>query len=516
MPSLLVAGDMMDPEFREAYVLAEDIAANNKSLKIEKREMAETDFNEYLSKKLARIGGAAKEHTGPFIAHSKLGFLGGVDNMLQWASKTYNYPDPRQNPEYAHLKTLFDEENTKAFHQHIYRTGHKFAFMDFTFGSDAERHRVIFELFSKECPITCNNFLTLCAGTRPVNGDGAKMAYKGTRIHRVMKDGWIQGGDLLNGKGGYSCSIFGPTFADEALTETFDKPGVLGMVNNGPHTNGSQFFVTMKAMQPFNNRKVAFGRVAFGQEVLNRINRIPTRNQTPRENVTVVDCGEIKPMAKREVVKEEYTGPWSSTTVVMVGLDNAGKTTIQNHFESKPTADVTPTNGFELGKCKHARSEVTVFGLGGGKGIRSYWQNYYDEVHGLVFVIDASDMERLFEACDLVRECAKHPQAADKPILIFLNKQDLNPLSATELVLDLDELKCPTHVVTCKALENNELAGSSPVIMEGLAWLVGQVDADREALEERVKRDVKVRKEREKAEREERRRRREEERAQKA
>jgi hypothetical protein len=94
-----------------------------------------------------------------------------------------------------------------------------------------------------------------------------------------------------------------------------------------------------------------------------------------------------------------------------------------------------------------------------------------------------------------------------------LPEQDLNPLSATELVLDLDELKCLTHVVTCKALENNELAGSSPAIMEGLAWLVGQVDADRDALEERVKRDVNARKEREKAEREERRRRREEQRA---
>ena len=248
--------------------------------------------------------------------------------------------------------------------------------------------------------------------------------------------------------------------------------------------------------------------------MLNRINRIPTRNQTPRESVVVVGAGEIKPTAPPpESVMQEQSGPLTKTTILLIGLDGAGKSTIANHYVDNPFDEVTPTNGFERATTTHAGSNVTIFGLGGNAQIRDYWPSYFDEVHGVVFVVDASDSERLFEACELVRKCAEHKQAYGKPILIYLNKQDLEPLSATELLLDTDELNGPTNVVVCKARVENEMSPRSPAIMGGLAWLIGEVDANRAALEERVECDVKERKAKEKVEREERRRRREEQRA---
>lgn len=45
------------------------------------------------------------------------------------------------------------------------------------------------QLFNDIAPLSCENFRSLCTGER---GDG--LHYKGVPIHRVVKDGWLQGG----------------------------------------------------------------------------------------------------------------------------------------------------------------------------------------------------------------------------------------------------------------------------------------------------------------------------------
>lgn len=50
----------------------------------------------------------------------------------------------------------------------------------------------------------------------------------------------IQGGDILNGDGTGSISIYGKYFEDENLTINHTIGGFLGMANEGAHTNGCQ------------------------------------------------------------------------------------------------------------------------------------------------------------------------------------------------------------------------------------------------------------------------------------
>lgn len=72
----------------------------------------------------------------------------------------------------------------------------------------------------------------------------------------------MQGGDISSGAGDGGCSIYGNVFGDESFAVKLHEAGILAMANDGPHTNGSQFLVTL-APQPWLNHKV----VGFGRRV---------------------------------------------------------------------------------------------------------------------------------------------------------------------------------------------------------------------------------------------------------
>lgn len=109
-------------------------------------------------------------------------------------------------------------------------------------------------------------------------------------------------------------------------------------------------------------------------------------------------------------------------------------TSAANGFKGKPGDPVLPTWGLELDTFQVGSCEVRLFGLGGGKGIRGYWPNYYDDVHGVVFVVDSADEERLGEVVQAFKEVMASPQVQGKPVLVCANKQDLaGALEAKEL-----------------------------------------------------------------------------------
>ena len=117
-------------------------------------------------------------------------------------------------------------------------------------------------------PLTVANFVGLAEGTIEFENRAAERYYDGLTFHRVIEDFMIQGGDPRgDGSGGP-----GYSFPDEMVPElTHDGPGVLSMANSGPHTNGSQFFITHVATPWLDGRHTVFGRVVHGQEVVTAV-----------------------------------------------------------------------------------------------------------------------------------------------------------------------------------------------------------------------------------------------------
>lgn len=208
-------------------------------------------------------------------------------------------------------------------------------------------------------------------------------------------------------------------------------------------------------------------------------------------------------------------------TVVLIGLDNAGKTTVARHLRGEAaSAGATPTFGFNsdvLGK-EHGVSAgggvfsrsltVEMFDLGGGKNIRGIWGRYYAEVHGVVYVVDAADTDRIEEAAACLADSLKDPHLDGKPLLVLANKQDLPSAmaeadaaqalglaSGSTMAGELGERAF--NIVGCTALyELSEEGGrADPRLRRALRWLLGAIGSDWTQLAPRVKSDVVAQKE---------------------
>ena len=116
--------------------------------------------------------------------------------------------------------------------------------------------------------------------------------------------------------------------------------------------------------------------------------------------------------------------------ILVLGLDNAGKTTILKKLSDEDPTNTTPTQGFNIKSLQQDGFKLNVWDIGGQKAIRPYWKNYYKNTDSLVFVVDSADKRRLKEAAEQLKSILVEPELAGVPLLVFANKQDL--LSAME------------------------------------------------------------------------------------
>uniref|UniRef100_A0A3P8Y8H2 ADP-ribosylation factor-like protein 3 n=1 Tax=Esox lucius TaxID=8010 RepID=A0A3P8Y8H2_ESOLU len=160
--------------------------------------------------------------------------------------------------------------------------------------------------------------------------------------------------------------------------------------------------------------------------------------------------------------------PEQEVQLLLLGLDNAGKTTLLKQLASEDVRHITPTQGFNIKSMQSQGFKLNVWDIGGQRKIRPYWRNYFENTDVLIYVIDCSDRKRFEETGQELAELMEDEKLSMVPLLIFANKQDvMTAAPASELA---EGLKLHTirdrvwQIQACSAV-------TAEGVQDGMTWV---------------------------------------------
>jgi len=158
--------------------------------------------------------------------------------------------------------------------------------------------------------------------------------------------------------------------------------------------------------------------------------------------------------------------------LLMLGLDNAGKTTILKKFNGEDINEIAPTLGFNIKTLDHRGFKLNIWDVGGQKSLRSYWRNYFESTDGLIWVVDSADRRRLQDCMKELHSLLQEERLLGATLLVFANKQDLpGALSMEEIAAALELEKIKMHhwqIVACSAVTGENL-------LQGVDWILDDI-----------------------------------------
>uniref|UniRef100_A0A3Q2PHF4 ADP ribosylation factor like GTPase 3, like 2 n=1 Tax=Fundulus heteroclitus TaxID=8078 RepID=A0A3Q2PHF4_FUNHE len=141
--------------------------------------------------------------------------------------------------------------------------------------------------------------------------------------------------------------------------------------------------------------------------------------------------------------------------IVLLGLDNAGKTTLLKNLASEDVSTITPTQGFNIKSVASHGMKLNVWDIGGQRKIRPFWKKYLENTD-------------LLELSELIDE----ENLKGVPVLIFANKQDLataSPASEIAEGLNLHTYRDREwQIQACSAV-------SGEGVQDGMNWICNNI-----------------------------------------
>lgn len=116
--------------------------------------------------------------------------------------------------------------------------------------------------------------------------------------------------------------------------------------------------------------------------------------------------------------------PDREVRVLVLGLDNAGKTSIVYRLQLGSVVRTTPTVGFNLETLTYKNITFQVWDLGGQTGLRPYWRCYFAKTDAVIYVVDSTDKERMGVAKHELFGLLDEEELKNSMLLVFANKQD--------------------------------------------------------------------------------------------
>lgn len=145
--------------------------------------------------------------------------------------------------------------------------------------------------------------------------------------------------------------------------------------------------------------------------------------------------------------------------LLVLGLDNSGKTTVVKSIMGQDVNETSPTLGFTINTLKHGDYTINMWDIGGQTTIRSYWRNYFEQTDGVVWVVDSSDKLRLQDCKEELHNLLKQDKLAGSTLLVLCNKQDIEGALTPNQIRDVLELNSITTrhwmIMPCSAIKDN-------------------------------------------------------------
>uniref|UniRef100_A0AAQ4RGD8 ADP-ribosylation factor-like protein 3 n=1 Tax=Gasterosteus aculeatus aculeatus TaxID=481459 RepID=A0AAQ4RGD8_GASAC len=158
--------------------------------------------------------------------------------------------------------------------------------------------------------------------------------------------------------------------------------------------------------------------------------------------------------------------------IVLLGLDNAGKTTLLKSLASEDVNTITPTQGFNVKSVASHGMKLNVWDIGGQRKIRTFWKKYLENTDVLIYVIDSADKKRFEETGLELSELIDEENLKGVPVLIFANKQDLatsSPASEIAEGLNLHTYRDREwQIQACSAV-------SGEGVQDGMNWICNNI-----------------------------------------
>lgn len=257
----------------------------------------DTQFN-FLYKNLLEknINFLKFRNVSPLIYNKDLSnIIGGFEDFLKYITENYSFIEEKQLSDF--------NDNALVIYKNLLNSNEKkYSFLelnefvpstdpDHSYFKQVENRTIVIELNFSVCPKTSSNFLETCKGSKK-NKKGELITYKGCEIFRVIKNGYIQSGDLNHFTG--AKTIYDGPFEDENFTIKHNFPGIVGVVKNKgkSHSNESQFYITLNSLNNFDGMFVAFGRVVKCFDIIQKISEMKCYLQRPVSRIEIVKCGE--------------------------------------------------------------------------------------------------------------------------------------------------------------------------------------------------------------------------------
>ena len=157
--------------------------------------------------------------------------------------------------------------------------------------------------------------------------------------------------------------------------------------------------------------------------------------------------------------------------IIILGVQNAGKTTILYRLSIGQLVKTTPTIGSNVEEISYNNVKLQAWDLGGQESTRSIWNVYYVNTDAVVYVIDTHD-ENYDDSKTQFYKLLENETLKNAVILIYANKQDLPGAKSVADIIriyELDTIKDHIwHIQACSAQTGEGL-------ITGMKWLSDQL-----------------------------------------